>query len=34
MNGIIAFFEAAWPWVVMAIALVLFACEENKRNKG
>ena len=33
MNGIMAFFSAALPWIVMGVALAIFFAREGKRKK-
>ncbi len=29
----IAFMEAAWPWIAIALAIAIFAVREEERNK-
>ena len=33
MNGIMDFFSAALPWIVMGVALAIFFAREGKRKK-
>ena len=33
MNGIMAFFSAALPWIVMGVALAIFFARETKRTE-
>ena len=33
MNGIMAFFSAALPWIVMGVALAIFFARETKRKE-
>ena len=33
MNGVMDFFSAALPWIVMGVALAIFFAREGKRKK-
>ena len=33
MNGIMDFFSAALPWIVMGVALAIFFARETKRKE-